>query len=177
MKSAFKFFALSLLAGTMFAACGDDKEDTETPPPPPNPIEITNEVKGVIKAGIADAIVITGSGFDDVQDYVYIAYDKDGTTVYDRVPKDVLTIKATRISFGVNVGAAYLDKTVKVYLDRPGYDKIAISGDITFTLPSVEEGYIPDVALAQRAGQCRPESESEILIAGAARCQCCRCDD
>ena len=23
MKSAFKFFALSLLAGTMFAACGD----------------------------------------------------------------------------------------------------------------------------------------------------------
>lgn len=147
MKSAFKFFALSLLAGTMFAACGDDKKDTETPPPTPNPIEITNEVKGVIKAGIADAIVITGSGFDDVQDYVYIAYDKDGTTVYDRVPKDVLTIKATRISFGVNVGAAYLDKTVKVYLDRPGYDKIAISGDITFTLPSVEEGYIPDVAL------------------------------
>lgn len=47
----------------------------------------------------------------------------------------------------MNVGAAYLDKTVKVYLDRPGYDKIAISGEITFSLPSVEEGYIPDVAL------------------------------
>ena len=147
MKSAFKFFALSLLAGTMFAACGGDENETEVPPPP-SPIEITNEVNGVIKAGIADAIVITGSGFDESQDYIYIAYDKeDGTTVYDRIPKDVLTIKATRISFGVNVGAAYLDKTVKVYLDRPGYDKIAISGEITFSLPSVEEGYIPDVAL------------------------------
>lgn len=147
MKSAFKFFALSLLAGTMFAACGGDENETEVPPPP-SPIEITNNVNGVIKAGIADAIVITGSGFDESQDYIYIAYDKeDGTTVYDRIPKDVLTIKATRISFGVNVGAAYLDKTVKVYLDRPGYDKIAISGEITFSLPSVEEGYIPDVAL------------------------------
>ena len=147
MKSAFKFFALSLLAGTMFAACGGDENETEVPPPP-SPIEITNNVNGVIKAGIADAIVITGSGFDESHDYIYIAYDKeDCTTVYDRIPKDVLTIKATRISFGVNVGAAYLDKTVKVYLDRPGYDKIAISGEITFSLPSVEEGYIPDVAL------------------------------
>lgn len=79
MKSAFKFFALSLLAGTMFAACGGDENETEVPPPP-SPIEITNNVNGVIKAGIADAIVITGSGFDESQDYIYIAYDKeDGT--------------------------------------------------------------------------------------------------
>ncbi|MDD7039620.1 MAG: hypothetical protein PUI63_10325, partial [Alistipes senegalensis] len=104
-------------------------------------------MKGAVKAGIADAIEITGSGFDSEQDYVYIGYDKDGEAVYERIPADVLTIRSSRISFGVNVGANYLDKTVKVYLDRPGFDRMAISDDITFTLPSVEEGYIPDVAL------------------------------
>ncbi len=149
MKSAFKLFGLFLLSGTLFAACGDDKEN-ETPPPPGKgkypPVEITNEVKGSVKAGIADAIEITGSGFDS-EDYVYIGYDKDGTLAYDRIPVDALTLKSSRISFGVHVAAAYLDRTVKVYLDRVGYDRMAISGDITFTLPSVEEGYIPDVAL------------------------------
>lgn len=151
MKSAFKFFALSLLAGTMFAACGDDDSDGPGEPGKPGgpeiPVEITSDVKGAVKAGIADAIEITGSGFDSEQDYVYIGYDKDGEAVYERIPADVLTIRSSRISFGVNVGANYLDKTVKVYLDRPGFDRMAISDDITFTLPSVEEGYIPDVAL------------------------------
>ena len=149
MKYAIKFFALFLLAGTMFAACGDDEpEGPDGPGGPEIPVEITNEVKGVIKAGISGAINITGAGFDSEEDYVYIGYDKDGETVYERVSKDVLTINASRISFGVNVAAGYLDKTVKVYLDRPGYaERKVISGEITFSLPSVEEGYIPDVAL------------------------------
>ena len=154
MKSAIKFYALFLLAGTMFAACGDDdpkKDGPDGPGGPGIPVEITNEVKGVIKAGIASAIDITGSGFD-AEDYVYIGYDKEGETVYDRVPKNVLTINSTRISFGVNIAAGYLDKTVKVYLDRVGYDRKVISGEITFSLPSVEEGYIPDVALRATLG-------------------------
>lgn len=148
MKSAFKFFALFLLAGTMFAACGDDDPKDDGPIVDAPPVEVTSDVKGVIKAGIEGTINITGSGFDPELDYVYIGYDKDGETVYDRVPKDVLTINASRISFGVNIAASYLDKTVKVYLDRLGYkEKKELSGEITFSLPSVEEGYIPDVAL------------------------------
>ena len=74
MKSAFKFFALSLLAGTMFAACGGDDSDGPGGPGKPGgpeiPVEITRDVKGAVKAGIADAIEITGSGFDSEQDYV-----------------------------------------------------------------------------------------------------------
>lgn len=148
MKSAFKFFALFLLAGTMFAACGDDDPKDDGPIVDAPPVEVTSDVKGVIKAGIEGTINITGSGFDPELDYVYIGYDKDGETVYDRVPKDVLTINASRISFGVNIAASYLDKTVKVYLDRLGYkEKKELSGEITFSLPSVAEGYIPDVAL------------------------------
>lgn len=147
MKSTFKFFFLALLAGTMFASCGDDKkEDGPTTPPTGEypPVEITSDVKGPIKAGIASAIEIMGSGFE-ADDYIYIGYDKgDGTMVYERVPTSLLTIRAGRISFGVSITAGYLDKTVKVYLDRLPYDRMPISGDITFTLPSVEEGYIPD---------------------------------
>lgn len=123
---------------------------------PEIPVEITSDVKGAVKAGIADAIEITGSGFDSEQDYVYIGYDKDGEAVYERIPADVLTIRSSRISFGVNVGANYLDKTVKVYLDRPGFDRMAISGDITFTLPSVEGGVYSRCGPAQRAGRCEP---------------------
>ena len=48
MKSAFKFFALSLLAGTMFAACGDDDSDGPGEPGKPGgpeiPVEITSEI-------------------------------------------------------------------------------------------------------------------------------------
>lgn len=152
MKSAFKFFApalMFLLAGTMFAACGDDEPGSDGPDDKGTPpVEVTSDVKGVIKAGVEGTINITGSGFDPELDYVYIGYDKEGETVYERVPKDVLTINASRISFGVNVAASYLDKTVKVYLDRLGYkEKKELSGEITFSLPSVTEGYIPDVAL------------------------------
>lgn len=141
---------MALLAGAMFAACGDDDNDGDSKGPDEGdvpPVEVTSDVKGVIKAGIADAIEITGSGFED-GDYIYIGYDKDGAMAYERVSPDVLILKATRISFGVSIGASYLDKTVKVYLDRLGYkDRKALTGDITFTMPSVEEGYIPDAGL------------------------------
>lgn len=160
MKNKFRLLAMALLAGAVFTACGDDdgndngngKKDDEGKYPP---VEITNEVKGSVKAGVASAIEIMGSGFDSGQDYIYMGYVKDGKTEYEQVKENVLTMTATRISFGVNIGAGYLDKTVKVYLDRPGYDRMPISGDITFTMPTVEEGYIPDASLRSVLGDAK----------------------
>lgn len=147
MKNKFRLLAMALLAGAVFSACGDDDNGGNDGPDDKDgypPVEITNEVKGAVKAGTASAIEILGTGFLPDLDYIYIGYDKDGKTEYEQVKENVLTMTATRISFGVHVSAPYLDKTVKVYLDRPDYKRMPITGDITFTMPSVAEGYIPD---------------------------------
>ncbi len=146
MKKTLKLLAMALMAGAMFTACGDDDKGDE-PKPGPGPtidgVTVDNMLSGSVKAGFADAIEIMGSGFDPAQDWVYIGYEKDGKTEYVRITDDVLTIKSSRISFGVSIDAAFLDKTFKVYLDRET-TKMALTNDLTFTMPTVAEGYIPD---------------------------------
>lgn len=148
MKKTLKLLAMALMAGAMFTACGgDDKGDEPGPGPKPGDVipgvTVDNMLSGSVKAGFADAIEIMGSGFDPAQDWVYIGYEKDGKTEYVRITDDVLTIKSSRISFGVSIDAAFLDKTFKVYLDRET-TKMALTNDLTFTMPTVAEGYIPD---------------------------------
>ncbi len=147
MKKQLRFLAMALMAGAMFTACGgDDKEGPVDPPKPSEGIEgvtVDSKLSGTVKAGFADAIEIMGSGFDPAQDWVYVGYEKDGKTEYVRITDDVLTIKSGRISFGVGIDAAFLDKTFKVYLDRET-KKMELTNDLTFTMPTVAEGYIPD---------------------------------
>ena len=150
MKKTLKLLAMALMAGAMFTACGGDDDDNgggggggggdETTIPG---VSVDNKLSGSVKAGFAGAIEIVGSGFDPAQDWVYIGYEKDGKTEYVRITDDVLTIKSGRISFGVSIDAAFLDKTFKVYLDRET-TKMALTNDLTFTMPTVAEGYIPD---------------------------------
>lgn len=154
MKRTLKLLAMAFMAGAMFTACGGDDDNGKDPQPKPEPepgvnypsVTLVNKPSGTIKAGFADAILITGSGFDPDLDYIYVGYDKGGDTEYIRVMGDVLTMNTTRISFGVPITAGYLDKTITVYLDRPDYDRMPISGEITFTMPTAAEGYIPDPA-------------------------------
>lgn len=138
---------MALLVGTMSTACGgDDEGSTIVEPPPPTGIDgvtVENKLSGSVKAGFADAIEIVGTGFDPAQDWVYIGYEKDGKTEYVRITDDVLTIKSGRISFGVPITAGYLGETFKVYLDRAA-TKMELTNDLTFTMPTVAEGYIPD---------------------------------
>ncbi len=153
-----------LLAGAVFAACGDKEEKK-----PDNgegnypPVTITGQVSGPKEAGVAGAIEITGTGFDPEMDYVYIGYTVSGGERFDRVSPEVLTIRAGRITFGVNVTAVYIDKTVKIYLDRPDYDRMPISGDITFTLPDVSEGYIPDAGFRATLMSTNPDEGNPTI--------------
>ena len=136
---------MALLVGTMSTACGGDDDGSTIVKPPTPGIDVTvdNMLSGSVKAGFADAIEIMGSGFDPAQDWVYIGYEKDGKTEYVRITDDVLTIKSGRISFGVPITAGYLGETFKVYLDRAA-TKMELTNDLTFTMPTVAEGYIPD---------------------------------
>ena len=148
MKKMMRFMAMALMAGAMFTACGGDDDDNggggggggEGTIPG---VTVDNKLSGSVKAGFASAIEIMGSGFDPVQDWVFIGYDQGGEIKYERITTDLLTIKSGRISFGVPISASYLDKTFKVYLDR-ATTKMELTNDLTFTMPTVEEGYIPD---------------------------------
>lgn len=148
MKKMMRFMAMALMVGAMFTACGGD-DGPEGPGGPGEPtdvidgVTVDNKLSGSVKAGKAAAIEIMGSGFDPDQDWVYIGYNEGGAIKYERITTDLLTIKSSRISFGVPITASYLDKTFKVYLDRETV-KMELTNDLTFTMPTVEEGYIPD---------------------------------
>lgn len=168
MKRDFLLFAMALLAGAMSTACGGDDKGTEGPPPsPPTGIDgvtVVDKLSGSVKAGVADAIEITGSGFDPSQDWVFIGYDENGKTTYVRITTDVLTIKSGRIAFGVPITAGYLDKTFKVYLDRQN-TKMELTEDLTFTMPTVADGYIPDPDFrATLANPGKDEGNPEISV-------------
>ena len=142
---------MALMAGAMFTACGGDDDDNgggnggggnEGPGTIPG-VTVDNMLSGSVKAGFAGAIEILGSGFDPDQDWVYIGYNEGGEIKYERITTDLLTIRSSRISFGVPITAGYLDKTFKVYLDREA-TKMELTKDLTFTMPTIAEGYIPD---------------------------------
>jgi len=155
MKRHLKLF-MALAAVAMFAACGGDDEASDNNGGGnngggaadgnyPAGVEVTEATSGAVKAGTADAITIEGSGFDDLLDMVQIGYkDENGEMKYHDVNSLVCSIRKSRITLGVRIDEPYLDKTVKVYLDRLGCDKMPLTGDITFTMPTVAEGYIPD---------------------------------
>ena len=168
MKRIFCYFAMALLASAMFTACGGDDKGTEGPPPPPptgiDGVTVVDKLSGSVKAGVADAIEITGSGFDPSQDWVFIGYDENGKTTYVRITTDVLTMKSGRIAFGVPITAGYLDKTFKVYLDRQN-TKMELTEDLTFTMPTVADGYIPDPDFrATLANPGKDEGNPEISV-------------
>ena len=151
MKRKLRFLAMALMAGAMFTACGGDDDDNgggnggggnEGPGTIPG-VTVDNMLSGSVKAGFAGAIEILGSGFDPDQDWVYIGYNEGGEIKYERITTDLLTIRSSRISFGVPITAGYLDKTLKVYLDREA-TKMELTKDLTFTMPTIAEGYIPD---------------------------------
>lgn len=158
MKHLKLFMAFAAVA--MFAACGGDDDTTNNGGGNnggdnggngggnyPADVQVTDATSGEVKAGMADAITIEGNGFDDLMDMVQIGYeDETGEMRYADVNSMVCSIRKSRITLGVRIDEPYLDKTVKVYLDRMGYDKMPLTGDITFTMPTVAEGYIPDPA-------------------------------
>lgn len=158
MKRIFCYFAMALLAGAMATACGDDdkKSDIVDPPEPVGipGVVVDNMLSGSVKAGVADMIEIIGSGFDPNRDWVFIGYEKGGQIAYERITTDVLTIKSGRITFGVPITASYLGETFKVYLDRDG-EKMELTNDLTFTMPTVADGYIPDPDFPRDARQSR----------------------
>ncbi|MEG1700123.1 MAG: hypothetical protein RR270_02455, partial [Alistipes sp.] len=153
MKRTLKLLAMALMAGAMVTACGGDDNGNPEPPTPPTPegnfpdVTITSKVSGAVKAGLPDAITISGKGFDPDLDYIKVGYEDGGALNTDNKVLDAaLTLNKTRVAFGISIDAPYLGKTVKIYLDRPGYDPMPLTGDITFTMPTVAEGYIPDPA-------------------------------
>ena len=147
MKRKLRFLAMALMAGAMFTACGGDDDDNgggnggggnEGPGTIPG-VTVDNMLSGSVKAGFAGAIEILGSGFDPDQDWVYIGYNEGGEIKYERITTDLLTIRSSRISFGVPITAGYLDKTFKVYLDREA-TKMELTKDLTFTMPTRSRG-------------------------------------
>lgn len=179
MKKTIKFFTIALMAAAMFTACGgDDGGDggNDTPPDPTGypDVVIEKAPTGSVKAGIADAIEITGDRFDASQDYILVGYDKDGKMETEKVSAQVLTVKTKRISFGIHVDAEYIGKPIVVYLDRPGYSLMPLTTELTLTLPTIEEGYIPDPLFRKTLAERNPNVAELITplgmidVAGAA---------
>lgn len=167
MKKTMKLIVMGLMAGAIFAACGD-KGNEPVPDPGetgnyPEDVEIDEMISGPVKAGFADAIEITGSGFIPEDDHIYVGYADGGETKFERISGDVLTLRTGRVSFGLPITASFLDKTIRVYLDRPGYDRMPISGDITFAMPSVAEGYIPDPGFRATLSSIHPQQGNAAI--------------
>lgn len=166
MKKKMRFLAMALMAGAMFTACGGDDNDGPVDPPKKGGIDgvtVDNMLSGSVKAGFPNAIEIMGSGFDPELDWVFIGYDQGGEIKYERITTDVLTIKTGRISFGVSVDATYLDKTFKVYLDRATV-KMELTNDLTFTMPTVAEGYIPDPYFRATLRSTHPQQGNPTIV-------------
>lgn len=151
------------MAGAMFTACGKEDNDGDgggdTPGTGQYPdVDIEKVLTGSVKAGVSDAIEISGGPFDPMQDYVLIGYTNDaGVFTEVKVSTAVLTVKPKRISFGIHVDAEYKNKPFKVYLDRPGFEKMPLTGDLTVTMPAVKDGYIPDAGLRGTLIQYNPK--------------------
>lgn len=143
---------MTFIAGALFAACttGDDDLDGGNNGGGskgfPTDVVVDEPLfGGTVKAGYAGVVEITGEGFDPDFDYVKFGWEQDGKIVYsaELSPAFVL-VKRSRITLGVHVDDQVVGKTVKVYLDRIGYDPMPLTDEIDFVLPEVSEGYIPD---------------------------------
>lgn len=156
---------MTFAAGALFAACttGDDEQGGNNGGGGskgfPTDVVVDDPLfTGTVKAGYAGVVEITGEGFDPDFDYVKFGWEEDGKIVYsvELSPAFVL-IKRSRITLGVHVADPVVGKTVKVYLDRIGYDPMPVSDEIEFVLPEVSEGYIPDAGFRETLMSTHPQ--------------------
>jgi len=158
-----KILKLSLAAVaalSLLASCQEKEPGNKSKGRPD--ITIDNELSGSVKAGYTDGINIKGEGFDEF-DWVLVGWtDASGNLQTEQIKDASLQIKATRITFGINVGAPYINEKITIYLDRAGYDLTPITGELTITLPTLAEGYIPDDAF-----RAKLNSEANPNIAAA----------
>ena len=127
----------------------EDPKDDDDPQKQDDPsgigITITDAFAGTIKAGFSATINIKGEGFDEETDKIYIGWpDADTLAVEYQYDNPSMEIRSKRVTFGLDAYTAAKGKTVKVYLERDGYDDLCISGDIVVNEPEVSDGYIPD---------------------------------
>lgn len=160
---------MALMAGALCAACGDDDDSTNNGGGGnnggnggnngggtnyPSEIQIDGELMtGEVKPGFPDAINVSGSGFSS-DDYLMFGYEQDGEIVYKDIPAGGYDMRSTRISCGLPLDLVAEGMKVKVYVDRIGYDKMPITGELTVKMPEISEGYIPDPAF--RATMAEP---------------------
>lgn len=108
------------------------------------PVTVDELFEGEIKAGYPAAVTIRGGEFYE-EDYVLMKYtDDEGLETVYNLPNNVLEIRKSRISIGIPVNADCAGKEVVLYLDRPGYDVMPISGKVRIVFPEISEGFIPD---------------------------------
>lgn len=135
------------LACAIVAFCACDKEPAPATPTPPTPTppfaSVETPYTGTVKAGIPESVTLTGEGFE-ATDSLYIAWGEEAEGV------TALTITETQIKFGIDAYSAAKGQTVKAYLYREGEEALAITGDITVTAPTAEDGFvIKDKALVE----------------------------
>lgn len=164
-----RFFQIIALMAAVLSGCNKQKpgpepgkQDQDYPPG----VSLNEPLlKGEVKAGKVDGINIKGSGFNPDEDFIYVGWEEGGVVKYERVQGGSLEMKATRISFGIHVSSSFIEKKVKIYLDRPGYAKMPLTEELTIGLPKVEEGYIPDVALRSLLSGTRNPKIAELFNA------------
>ena len=130
---------LFALACAVVAFCACDKEPAGVPPF----ATVDTPYTGTVKAGIPESVTLTGEGFE-ATDSLYLAWGEEAEGV------TALTITETEIKFGIDAYSAAKGQTVKAYLYREGEEALVVSGDITVTAPTAEDGFvIKDKALVE----------------------------
>ena len=130
---------LFALACAVAAFCACEKEPAVVPPF----ATVDTPYTGTVNAGIPESVTLTGEGFE-ATDSLYLAWGEEAEGV------TALTITETQIKFGIDAYSAAKGQTVKAYLYREGKEALVVSGDITVTAPTAEDGFvIKDKALVE----------------------------
>lgn len=125
------------------------------------PFSVNEKISGTFKAGVHDAVVIEGDGFRAGLDSVAVIWQEEGDDMFETV-KVAVTVSARQLKFGVYPGAPYVGIPVKIGIknDEYGPKPVVISDEVTFTKPTLEEGWIDDWgfrhALMERNPNIRP---------------------
>ncbi len=130
-------------------------------------INVTKLITADITAGYPDVISIDGKGFDASKDAIFVGWGTEPNITYEQVNNASLAISSTNIKFGLNPGTAAGGKTVKIYLQRQGYNKTLISRDVTVKTPTLmEDGYISDATLVSELCSKNPAVKAMTNILG-----------
>ncbi len=135
-----------LSAAAVISACQKTNSDPDAPKVDPEltDVVIDEMISTTVKAGDPSSITIKGGDFDEMTDHIWLGWNDADSLAFEEVTNASLEIRRTRISFGIHCYSAARERTVNVYLHRDGYQRMKISGDITVTTPTIEEGFIPD---------------------------------